>query len=72
VKSTENLNKLRDLSDDELEARRGEMAEEAFRLRFQMTMGQAEALNKMRLLRKDRARVLTILRERAQEKQKAV
>jgi large subunit ribosomal protein L29 len=59
---------LKDLSVDELEVRRDEMAEEGFRLRFQWTMGQSEALNKMRGLRKDRARVLTLLRERALEK----
>lgn len=71
MKSTIRLNKLKDLSDEELESRRHEMAEESFRLRFQWTMGQAEALVKMRELRQDRARVLTILRERELEKQKA-
>ena len=64
MKSTERLNKLKDMSSDELEVRRGEMSEEDFRLRFQWTMGQSEALNKMRDLRRDRARLLTILRER--------
>jgi large subunit ribosomal protein L29 len=71
VKSTDRLNKLKDLSDDELTARRDELSEEAFRLRFQWTMGQSEALNKMRELRKDRARLLTILRERELVRQKA-
>jgi large subunit ribosomal protein L29 len=71
VKSTARLNKLKDLSDEELMNRRDELSEEGFRLRFQWTMGQSEALTKMRELRKDRARVLTILRERELEKQKA-
>jgi large subunit ribosomal protein L29 len=64
VKSKDRLEKLKDLSREELENRREELAEEAFRLRFQWTMGQAEALNKMRQVRTDRARVLTLLRER--------
>lgn len=64
MKSTDRLNKLRDMSEDELEARRQELSEEDFKLRFQWTMGQAEALTKLRLLRKERARVLTILNER--------
>lgn len=62
------MEKLRDLSDDELEDRRAELAEEAFRLRFQWTMGQAEALNKMRQVRTDKARVLTLLRQRKDDK----
>ncbi len=35
-----------------------------FRLRFQMEMGQTDGLKKLRAIRKDRARMLTILRER--------
>ena len=35
-----------------------------FRLRFQMRMGQADGLKKLRYLRKERARMLTVLRER--------
>ncbi len=71
MKSTTRLNKLKDLSDEELESRPEEMTEESFRLRFQWTMGLTEALVKMRELRQDRARVLTILRERELERQKA-
>jgi large subunit ribosomal protein L29 len=36
--------------------------EQLFRLRFQMGMGQSEGLNKYRALKKDRARMLTVLR----------
>lgn len=71
MKSSDRLNKLKDLSDEELLNRREEMSEEGFRLRFQWTMGQSEALTRMRQLRKDRARVLTILRERELGNQKA-
>ena len=64
MKSTDRLNKLKDLSIEELRNKQEVMSEEAFRLRFQWTMGQAEALKKMRELRRDRARVLTLLREK--------
>ncbi|PYS39964.1 MAG: 50S ribosomal protein L29 [Acidobacteria bacterium] len=40
------------------------MGEQMFRLRFQLAMGQTETLNKIRVLRKDRARLLTIIREK--------
>ena len=64
MKSRDRLEKLKDLSYDELQDRKAELAEEAFRLRFQWTMGQAEALNKMRQVRTDTARVMTLLRQR--------
>ena len=38
--------------------------EQLFRLRFQLTMGQTDTLKKLRQLRKDRARMLTTLRDR--------
>ena len=63
MKSAERLKKLRDLSAEELQRREAEMSEQMFRLRFQWAMGQTETLNKLRELRKDRARVLTIMRE---------
>jgi len=69
VKTSDRLNKLKDLSVEELENRQEGMAEDAFRLRFQWTMGQSEALKKMRELRRDRARVLTLLRQKQLENQ---
>jgi large subunit ribosomal protein L29 len=67
VKSKERTNKLRDLSVDELRVREGEMSEQMFKLRFQWAMGQTETLNKLRELRKDRARLLTIMREKSND-----
>ena len=72
MKSTDRLEKLKNLSAEELEIRQEQMAEEAFRLRFQWTMGRAEALKKMRDLRRDRARVLTLLREKQLEEEKSL
>jgi large subunit ribosomal protein L29 len=64
VKSAERVKKLRDMSVDELVRQEAEMGEQMFKLRFQWAMGQTETLNKMRELRKDRARLLTIMREK--------
>jgi large subunit ribosomal protein L29 len=64
VKSADRAKKLRDLSPEELERQEAEMNEQIFKLRFQWAMGQTESLNKLRDLRKDKARLLTILREK--------
>jgi large subunit ribosomal protein L29 len=56
--------KLRGMDSAELETQLADMTGQLFRLRFQMSMGQMDGLKKYRALKKDRARVLTILRER--------
>jgi large subunit ribosomal protein L29 len=56
--------KLRDQDTPELNERERELAEQVFRLRFQLSTGQAEAVTKLRVARKDLARVKTLLRER--------
>jgi len=56
--------KIRELDNAELKLRLKDMNEQIHRLRIQVLMGQAEGLKKYRALRKDRARVLTVLRER--------
>ena len=58
------IEKLRDLDTAELESRERELAEQVFRLRFQLTTGQAEAVPRLRLARRDLARVKTLLRQR--------
>jgi large subunit ribosomal protein L29 len=60
----ENADKVRALNDAELEKQFRESGEQIFRLKFQMSMGQTDGLKKARALRKERARILTILRER--------
>jgi large subunit ribosomal protein L29 len=64
MKAAERLKKMRDLSADELKHQETEMKEQMFRLRFQWSMGQTETLKKMRELRKDQARMQTILRDK--------
>jgi large subunit ribosomal protein L29 len=56
--------KVRDLDDNELRNQLRDMQETMFRLQFQMNMGQTDGLKKLRGLKRDRARMLTILRER--------
>src|SRR5580704_14971862 len=60
----ENAEKARALDGQEINKQLREGAEQAFRYRFQMSMGQAEGIKKLRSLRTERARMLTILRER--------
>lgn len=57
--------KLRGLESAELEKQLKEMGESSFRIRFQMSLGQTDGLKKFRENKKDRARILTVLRERA-------
>jgi large subunit ribosomal protein L29 len=56
--------KLRNTTPEELRHQEQELSDQLFRLRFQLKMGQSESLKKLRDLRKDIARVKTILRER--------
>jgi ribosomal protein L29 len=57
--------KVRNLSDKEMDHRQRELADQLFRLKFQLKMGQTESLNKIRGLRKELARVKTIRHGRA-------
>ncbi len=56
--------KLRELDDNELRLQEREISEQLFRLRLQLSLGQTDGLKKYKALKKDRARILTILRER--------
>ena len=60
--------KVRGLDDDELRKQLAEIDDHIFRFGFQKSMGQLEGLKKARAMRKDRARIHTVLRERAEGK----
>ncbi|MGA3189061.1 MAG: 50S ribosomal protein L29 [Bryobacteraceae bacterium] len=60
----ENADKARALDAAEISKQIKDTAEQMFRLRFQMSMGQMDGIKKLRSLRKERARMLTVLRER--------
>jgi large subunit ribosomal protein L29 len=55
---------IRELTVDDLRARVKELEDQSFRLRIQKSMGQLEAPAKVRELRRDLARIKTILREK--------
>jgi large subunit ribosomal protein L29 len=55
---------LRELNDEELVQRLKESKEELFNLRFQMATGQLQNNRRLRTVRKDIARLYTIMRER--------
>jgi large subunit ribosomal protein L29 len=56
--------KYRELDPKELRLQLDQMQEQLFRLRFQIRMGQGDVVKKLREVKKDRARALTVLRER--------
>ena len=62
--------KIREWSPDELRSKEREFSEQLFRLKFQFASGQTDTLAKIRSLRKDIAKVKTILRERELAAQK--
>jgi large subunit ribosomal protein L29 len=55
---------VRELSVDELRLREKDLDDQLFRLRIQKSMGHLEAPGKVRGVRKDLARIKTILREK--------
>jgi len=59
---------VRELSVDELRLREKDLDDQLFRLRIQKSMGQLEAPAKMVTLRRDLARIKTILRERTTQR----
>ena len=59
------VGEIRELSVDELRDREKDLDDQLFRLRIQKSMGQLEAPVKLREVRRDRARIKTILREKS-------
>ena len=58
---------IRDLNDDDLRARVGELKESIFRMRFKLSLGNTDVVKNLRESRKDLARVMTLIREREHE-----
>jgi large subunit ribosomal protein L29 len=58
------VGEFRDLAVDELKQREKDLDDQLFRLRIQKSMGQLEAASKLKSLRRDLARVKTVLREK--------
>ena len=64
------VEKIRNLTNVEIRHQERDLADQLFKLKFQLNMGQTESLKKIRGLRKDIARVKTILREQEVAAQK--
>jgi large subunit ribosomal protein L29 len=62
--------KIREIDSKDLTTRLKDADEQIFRLKFQMAMGQMDGMKKYRELKKDRARMRTVLGERARNEQK--
>jgi large subunit ribosomal protein L29 len=62
--------KIREIDSKDMATRLKDADEQMFRLKFQMSMGQSDGLKKYRELKKDRARMRTVLGERARSEQK--
>ena len=56
--------KLQNLNDGEMRTQLHEMDDQLFRLKFQLRMGQTDGLKKIRNIKKDRARLMTWLRQK--------
>jgi large subunit ribosomal protein L29 len=61
---------LRDLSDDDLEHRLADTRQELFNLRFQAATGALEGTSRLKLAKREIARILTTQHERNSTKQK--
>ena len=62
---------LRDMVDEELLNRLADAKQELFNLRFQIVTGQLDNSARLRTVRRDIARILTVLREREIEEAEA-
>jgi large subunit ribosomal protein L29 len=58
------VTEVRDLAVDELRQREKELDDQLFRLRIQKSMGQLEAAHKLKAIRRDLARIKTVLSEK--------
>jgi large subunit ribosomal protein L29 len=58
------VGEIRELTTDELQLRVKDLDDQLFKLRIQKSMGQLEAPGKVRGVRRDLARIKTVLREK--------
>ena len=58
---------LREMAPDQLGAKERELVDQLFRMRIQKSMGQLEAPDKLRTVRRDLARIKTVLRQKQEQ-----
>ncbi len=59
-----NVEKIRNLTDAELLHQQRELSDQLFKMKFQLRMGQTESLKRIRELKKDIARIQTVVRQK--------
>ncbi len=59
-----NVEKIRNLTDAELDHQQRDLADQLFKMKFQLKMGQTESLKKIREMKKDIARIQTVKRQK--------
>jgi large subunit ribosomal protein L29 len=64
MKKREELDKLRDMSDEDLQAEADRLKESLFRLNFKLALGEVDAVKRIRQEKKSLARIQTLVRER--------
>jgi len=62
------IGELRELSEEELESKEAEIKDQLFKLKFQHELGQLENAMKLKNIKKDIARIKTLLREKKEGK----
>ncbi len=67
MKKREELDRLRDLSDEDLEGEAARLKESLFRLNFKLALGEVDAVKRIRQEKKSLARIQTLARERERE-----
>ena len=64
MKQREEIDKYRDLNDEELRAEAARLKESLFRLNFKLALGEVDAIKRMRQEKKSLARIRTLARQR--------
>lgn len=67
MKRREEVDKYRDMHDEDLHAETARLKESLFRLNFKLALGEVDAIKKMRQERKSLARIRTLVRQRELE-----
>jgi large subunit ribosomal protein L29 len=67
MKKREELDKLRDLADEELQSEATRLKESLFRLNFKLALGEVDAIKRIREEKKSLARIQTLVRERERQ-----
>ena len=69
AKRREEIERLRDTSDEDLQAEAARLKESLFRLNFKLALGEVDAIKNVRQEKKQLARIQTLIREREREAQ---